>query len=140
MKSSHRVASACALSLSLVLTGCAELGVPYSTGNTTPPTSSSGQGQANSANRPGNISIEHAKALAMANGLVGQPGLPPGIERRLAKGKSLPPGIAKNRVPQAMLAGLPSIEGHEWLQLGRDLVLVAIGTAVVVDILNDVFL
>lgn len=136
MNMTHRTILAGMLGLCLTLTSCAELGIPYPTGNASPQQSSSGRGQASSAN----ISVEHAKALAMANGLVGQPGLPPGIARRLAKGKTLPPGIAKSRVPQAMLAGLPSIEGHEWLQLGRDLVLVAVGTAIVVEILNDVFL
>lgn len=68
-----------------------------------------------------------------------QSGLPPGIARNVARGKPLPPGIAKRHAPPTLTARLPSIEGHEWLQVGRDLVLVAAGTAVIVEILAEVF-
>jgi hypothetical protein len=38
-----------------------------------------------------------------------------------------------------MLAGLPEIPDHEWRIAGRDLILIAIGTLIVVEILEDVF-
>ncbi len=69
----------------------------------------------------------------------GYQALPPGIRKNLARGKPLPPGIAKRYVPTPLLSKLPVRRGHEWRVLGRDLALVAIGTEVVVDILLNVF-
>jgi len=137
MRIKRRTLSICALSFTLGLSGCAELGLHYPAG-----ASSSNIGSARQslqANRPINISKEQARALAVASGLTGQKSLPPGIARNLAKGKALPPGIAKQMLPQSMLGGLPSIEDHEWMQMGKDLVLVAIGTMIVVEILDGVF-
>lgn len=65
--------------------------------------------------------------------------LPPGIRKKLARGKPLPPGIAKQRAPAALVARLPVHAGYEWRVIGRDLVLVAIATAIIADILFDVF-
>ncbi|WP_439889175.1 anti-virulence regulator CigR family protein [Pseudomonas sp. MBLB4123] len=63
--------------------------------------------------------------------------LPPGIAKNLARGKPLPPGIAKNF--DARLAGqLPRYEGYEWQQIGRDVVLVAIATGIVYEVLRNV--
>ncbi|WPC06428.1 anti-virulence regulator CigR family protein [Pseudomonas benzenivorans] len=63
--------------------------------------------------------------------------LPPGIAKNLARGKPLPPGIAKNF--DARLAGqLPRYEGYEWKQIGRDVVLVAIATGIVYEVLRNV--
>jgi hypothetical protein len=45
-------------------------------------------------------------------GLTGYDSLP-GIAKNLARGKPLPPGIAKKTVPASML-GLPSYPGYEW--------------------------
>lgn len=64
---------------------------------------------------------------------------PPGIRKNLARGKPLPPGIAKKMVPGPMLARLPAYPGYEWRIAGSDLVLVAIATAVVADVLLNVF-
>jgi Ni/Co efflux regulator RcnB len=38
-----------------------------------------------------------------------------------------------------MISRLPVHAGHEWRVVGTDLVLVAVATAIVVDILLDVF-
>ncbi|MCL6264197.1 anti-virulence regulator CigR family protein [Craterilacuibacter sp. RT1T] len=65
--------------------------------------------------------------------------LPPGIRKNLARGKPLPPGIAKRGVPLPLLESLPHYPGYEWTVAGRDLVLLAIGSAIVADILRDVF-
>jgi Ni/Co efflux regulator RcnB len=65
--------------------------------------------------------------------------LPPGIRKNLARGKPLPPGIAMKAPPPRYIERLPRYEGYEWRVYGTDLVLVAIGTAIVADILNGVF-
>lgn len=65
--------------------------------------------------------------------------LPPGIRKQLARGKPLPPGIAKQRLPANYVQQLPVREGCKWSQVGSDLVLVAIATGVVVELLKDVF-
>ena len=85
------------------------------------------------------ISVDEARELAIAGGHTGRQGLPPGIARNLQRGKPLPPGIAKQTVPESMLADLPRIEDQEWVIAGSDLVLIAVGSAIVVSILNDVF-
>ncbi|WP_421682027.1 hypothetical protein HKW98_13045 [Stutzerimonas urumqiensis] len=63
--------------------------------------------------------------------------LPPGIRKNLARGKPLPPGIAK-QLDSRLLGRLPRYDDHEWKQVGADLVLVAVATGIVIEILNDV--
>lgn len=119
-----------------VTAGCAELGI-YA-----PPGSGNGNATVTgnaSVTVSAGISVGEARRLAVANGATGLRALPPGIARNLERGKALPPGIARQLVPQGMLAGLPRIPDHEWRIAGRDLILIAIGTAIVVDILRDVF-
>ena len=86
-----------------------------------------------------NITFEQARRYAVDHGAQGYQPLPPGIRKNLARGKPLPPGIAKKYAPAPMVSRLPVHPGHEWRVVGTDLVLVAIATAVVVDILIDVF-
>jgi len=86
-----------------------------------------------------NVSFDQARRYAMDYGAHGYQPLPPGIRKNLARGKPLPPGIAKKYAPAPMVSRLPVHPGHEWRVVGTDLVLVAIATAVVVDILIDVF-
>lgn len=69
----------------------------------------------------------------------GYASLPPGIRKNLARGKPLPPGIAKRAVPLPLLNELPRHPGYEWQVAGRDLVLVAIGTAIIADVLQGIF-
>ena len=66
--------------------------------------------------------------------------LPPGIQKRLARGKSLPPGIAKK-------VYLP-YEVNDYLNLSQDVKIVVSGTSVIVveplsniiwDVLQDIF-
>jgi Ni/Co efflux regulator RcnB len=64
--------------------------------------------------------------------------LPPGIRKNLARGKPLPPGLAK-RFDHRLEARLPHYPGYEWRQLGRDAVLVAVTTGVVEAILDNIF-
>ena len=86
-----------------------------------------------------NITFDQARRYAIDGGFHGYQPLPPGIRKNLARGKPLPPGIAKRYAPSPMVTRLPAHPGHEWRVVGTDLVLVAIATAVVVDILVDVF-
>ncbi|MBM7059637.1 RcnB family protein [Pseudomonas sp. UL073] len=64
-------------------------------------------------------------------------GLPPGIQKNLARGKPLPPGIAK-RFDSRLLGKLPRYDGYEWQQVGTDVVLVAIATGLIYEVLHNV--
>ncbi|WP_049855152.1 anti-virulence regulator CigR family protein [Dickeya fangzhongdai] len=85
------------------------------------------------------FSYNDARRLAVDHGFTGYRGLPPGVAKNLSRGKPLPPGIARRTVPPEMLRGLPSYPGYEWRIVGKDLVLIAISTAVVTTIINGVF-
>ncbi|MFQ6572154.1 anti-virulence regulator CigR family protein [Pseudomonas sp. UM16] len=61
--------------------------------------------------------------------------LPPGIQKNLARGKPLPPGIAK-KLDGRLLGRLPHYDGYEWQQAGTDLILVAIATGIIYEVLN----
>lgn len=85
------------------------------------------------------ISYDRARHLAVNYGLTGNKPLPPGIAKNLARGKPLPPGIAKKAVPASMLSELPYYPGYEWQMVGKDLVLIALSTALVTAVINNVF-
>lgn len=85
------------------------------------------------------IGSSDARRIAQELNLVGYSSLPPGIRKNLARGKPLPPGIAKKQPPAIYLERLPRYPDHEWQVVGTDLVLVAVATAVVVEVLDNVF-
>lgn len=85
------------------------------------------------------IDADDARRHARALKLVGYPSLPPGIRKNLARGKPLPPGLAKRLAPQPLIERLPRYDGYEWQVAGADLVLVSIATAVIAEVLTDVF-
>ncbi|MEG0280300.1 MAG: anti-virulence regulator CigR family protein [Morganella sp. (in: enterobacteria)] len=85
------------------------------------------------------LTYKEARGLALDGGFTGYASLPPGIAKNLARGKPLPPGIAKKMVPTPMLSGLPHYVGYEWRIVGNDLVLIALSTAIVTSIINNVF-
>lgn len=85
------------------------------------------------------ISVSTARGYAVQAGATGYGALPPGIRKNLARGKPLPPGIAKKMVPGPMLTRLPVHPGYEWRVAGNDLILTAIATGVVADVLAGVF-
>lgn len=85
------------------------------------------------------ISVSAARQLAGQHQLIGASALPPGIRKQLSRGKPLPPGLARHINKPAFVAALPQHPGHEWQICGTDLLLVAVATAVVADILQDVF-
>lgn len=64
--------------------------------------------------------------------------LPPGIVKKLARGKSLPPGIAKRSLPNDLVATLPTREGFEITIFGDRIVLLE-ASGLVVDILAGIF-
>lgn len=85
------------------------------------------------------ISAGDARRVAEQFNLVGYSSLPPGIRKNLARGKPLPPGLARQVAPQPMLERLPRYDGYEWQVAGADLVLVSIANAVIAEVLTDVF-
>lgn len=63
------------------------------------------------------------------------PALPPGIQKNLAGGKPLPPGIAK-KLDGRLLGQRPHYDGYEWMQAGVDLILVAVATGIIYEVVN----
>lgn len=64
--------------------------------------------------------------------------LPPGIAKKVARGKPLPPGIAKNYLPSDLESRLPAREGYSRVIVDDDVLLTSIATGVVVDIIENV--
>ncbi len=64
--------------------------------------------------------------------------LPPGIRRNLARGKPLPPGIAKRTAPPELVSSLRLPHGYELVEVGLDVLVVEVATAVIHDVLTDV--
>ncbi len=63
--------------------------------------------------------------------------LPPGIRMNLARGKPLPPGIAK-RFDDRLVQELPRYEGYEWRHAGTDAVLVDATNEIIYRVLTDI--
>jgi len=64
--------------------------------------------------------------------------LPPGTRKNLARGKPLPPGIAKQVAPSELLAALSLPRGYEVVEVGLDVFVVEVATSIIHDILTDV--
>ena len=64
--------------------------------------------------------------------------LPPGIRRRLEKGKALPPGIAKKSAPDELRVQVDLPEGYELVEVGLDVFLVEVATSIIHDVLMDI--
>ena len=136
MKSSTHLTCSALLLTSLLVTACTQGGIytPGRQGPGGPPDQSRTEASVSVT-----ISAADARRLAITYGLAGRRALPRGIRRNLARGRPLPPGIARQIVPLRMLGDLPVIPDHQWHIAGRDLLLIAMGTLVVVEILEDVF-
>ena len=63
--------------------------------------------------------------------------LPPGIRKRLARGKPLPPGIAKQFAPDGLQSRIRLPDGYRIMEVGLDVLLVEVATSIVHDILMD---
>jgi len=72
----------------------------------------------------------------------GRGSLPPGIAKNLARGKPLPPGIARQYLPAGLSGRLPPPpRGFERvIILSGKVLLVEVATQVIHDVLEDVFL
>lgn len=68
----------------------------------------------------------------------GAAALPPGIRRRLARGKALPPGIAKKVVPAGLRSRIQLPAGFEIVEVGLDVFLIEVATDIIHDVLMDV--
>ncbi|AMB87739.1 hypothetical protein AWM79_21590 [Pseudomonas agarici] len=90
-------------------------------------------------NRAGGPSVDHSFVLGVLGGYRDYwrpgPALPPGIQKNLARGKPLPPGIAK-KLDGRLLGRLPHYDGYEWQQAGTDLILVAIASGIIYEVLS----
>lgn len=64
--------------------------------------------------------------------------LPPGIRKKIARGGTMPPGIAKQALPDGLHRRLPPRDGYDYEIVGTDVVLVETATRVIVDVLKDV--
>ncbi len=87
----------------------------------------------------GLISADDARKIARGAGATGYKELPSGIRKNLARGKPMPPGIQKTRMPSGMIDQLPKRKGYDWQVAGTDLLLVQAGSNIVSDVLKDVF-
>jgi len=89
--------------------------------------------------RHGGPSIDRGGVLSILQGNRSYwspgPSLPPGIQNNLARGKPLPPGIAK-KLDGRLLGQLPRYDGYEWMQAGVDLILVAVATGIIYEVLS----
>lgn len=81
---------------------------------------------------------DYYSGTGQGNGKGKKKGLPPGIEKNLQRGKPLPPGIAKQYLPQDLLLRLPPAgNGLEYLVVAGKLLLVEVATQVVREVLLD---
>jgi hypothetical protein len=80
----------------------------------------------------------HIREFYSARESYGATALPPGIRKRLARGKGLPPGIAKKAVPDGLRSRIRLPEGYEIVEIGLDVLLVEVATNIVHDVLMDV--
>ena len=59
--------------------------------------------------------------------------LPPGLAKKYAMGRPLPPGIAKQRLPGGLMSQLHPIPGYQFVQVDKDVLLISEATQKVVD-------
>ena len=80
----------------------------------------------------------HIREFYSARESYGATALPPGIRKRLARGKGLPPGIANRAVPADLRSRVRLPAGYDIVEVGLDVVLVEVATNIVHDVLMDV--
>lgn len=85
------------------------------------------------------VPYDNIRRLAIDYRYTGYRALPPGIQKNLARGKPLPPGIAKQAVPEPLLRQLPVYPGYEWGVYGTDLILISVATGLIQQILYGIF-
>ena len=72
-------------------------------------------------------------------GLAKKGGLPPGQARLWKRGQPLPAGVIGYALPRSLELVLgPPPAGHRYVRVATDILLIAIGTGIVVDALEDI--
>ena len=64
--------------------------------------------------------------------------LPPGTRKNLARGKAMPPGIAKRFPPDGLRSSLSVPIQYQVIEVGWDVFLVEVATGIIHDVLMDV--
>ncbi len=65
--------------------------------------------------------------------------MPPGQAKKWAMGQPLPPDLRRYSLPKDLLSHLPPPpSGHRYVRVASDILLVAIGTSMVVDAIEDI--
>lgn len=105
--------------------------------------SAQGRGNAGGAQAPPTVElavdvVAQVREFYGSRASTGVRALPPGIRRRLERGKPLPPGIAKQVAPGALLDRIDLPRGFELLEVGVDVLLVEAATGIIHDLLMDV--
>ncbi|MFK3789714.1 MULTISPECIES: anti-virulence regulator CigR family protein [Pseudomonas] len=142
------VALACAALVAGPIGACADPGNGHGKGKGHDQGSAEhGRGHGNSGaggkqgNWQGGPSIDRGDVLGILSGHRDYwrpgPALPPGIQKNLARGKPLPPGIAR-KLDGRLLGQLPRYDGYEWRQAGTDLILVTVATGLIYEVLSGV--
>ena len=85
------------------------------------------------------VSRDDARRWAVQYRYTGYTSLPSGVRKNMTRGKPLPQGIAKRPVPPQMSRHLPHRDGYAWYRTGNDLVLIAVASGIVADIMVNVF-
>ena len=80
---------------------------------------------------------DQIRAYYTSNPTPGLEALPPGQRKNLARGKPMPPGIAKRFVPDALRPSL-SVPQYGVIVVGWDVLLVEVATGIIHDVLMDV--
>lgn len=85
--------------------------------------------------------IDHSRArnLARSSKMHGYKPLPDKTRKSMSVGRPLPAKVDHRPVPEAMRKRLPAHQGYEWRITGTDLVLVAVGSLVIHEILHNIF-
>lgn len=92
--------------------------------------------------RPGShqgFNYQEARKLAKSRKMAGYKPLPPNARRHMAVGRPLPGHLQARPLPAYMVKRLPRHPGYEWRIAGTDLLLVAAGTFIVYQIIENVF-
>ncbi|QXH33154.1 anti-virulence regulator CigR family protein [Pseudomonas muyukensis] len=133
---------ACATTILLALTPCVSFADPGNGKGHGQQQHGNSGGKHDPGTRHGGPSVDRGYVLGILDGHRGywrsNPALPPGIQKNLARGKPLPPGIAK-KLDGRLLGQLPRYQGYEWMQAGVDLILVAVATGLVYEVLEGAF-
>jgi hypothetical protein len=81
---------------------------------------------------------DQIQAYYSSNPQTGLQALPPGTRKNLARGKAMPPGIAKRYPPDALRSSLSIPARYEVIEVGWDVFLVEAATGIIHDVLMDV--